>query len=225
MAKPLALDFFSGGGGACIGLQQAGFEVVGVDIKPHKNYPGHFVLADITKGLPVDINKFAFVWASPPCQLFSVASRFNNNDWQRHPNLIPLVRKLLKQHPLTCIENVQGSPLRTTLVLTGPTVGLPYLQRRRHFETSFIVPRPKLKHVPSEYFKKGLAITVTKSMCSSSHFYARKAIGLSGRPRKWEVKFVMGIPLLQEMTFPELGEAIPPAYSRFIGEAAMKYIR
>ena len=49
MKKLLALDLFCGGGGACIGMQQAGFEVVGVDIKPHKNYPGHFIQADIAQ--------------------------------------------------------------------------------------------------------------------------------------------------------------------------------
>ena len=81
--KPLALDLFCGGGGACIGLQQAGFEVVGIDIKPHKNYPGHFIQADITKGLPIkNLMGFSLIWASPPCQLFSVASKFKNNDWK-----------------------------------------------------------------------------------------------------------------------------------------------
>ena len=54
MGKPLALDFFCGGGGACIGMQSAGFEVVGIDIKPRPNYPGeHFILADLSKGSPV----------------------------------------------------------------------------------------------------------------------------------------------------------------------------
>ena len=40
MRKSLALDLFCGGGGACIGMQQAGFEVVGIDIKPHTKLSG-----------------------------------------------------------------------------------------------------------------------------------------------------------------------------------------
>ena len=52
MSKLLALDLFCGGGGACIGMQWAGFEVVGIDIKPHRNYPGHFIQADIHERKP-----------------------------------------------------------------------------------------------------------------------------------------------------------------------------
>ena len=80
MSKPLALDLFCGGGGACIGMQQAGFEVVGIDIKPHKNYPGHFIQADI-HDLPLLIKDFDFVWSSPPCQKFSIGIFSNGKDF------------------------------------------------------------------------------------------------------------------------------------------------
>ena len=70
MRKPLAVDLFCGGGGACIGMQNSGFEVIGIDIKPHKNYPGHFIQADV-HDLPVELAIADFVWASPPCQRFS----------------------------------------------------------------------------------------------------------------------------------------------------------
>ena len=89
-------------------------------------------------------------------------------------------------------------------------MGLPYLERRRHFETSFLCMYPKPQRVKREYWERGLAITVTKSMCSSSHWYHRKNLGLPGRPSKCEVKAVMGIPQSQKMTFSELGESIPP---------------
>ena len=222
--KPLALDLFCGGGGSCIGMQRAGFEVVGIDIKPHKNYPGHFIQADI-HNLPVSIDDFQFVWASPPCQRFSVASKFHGNNWEKHPDLIPFIRSLFKGHPYTTIENVVGSPIRPDVVLTGVSMGLPYLERRRHFETSFLCLYPKPQRVKREYWKQGKAITVTKSMCASSHWYHRKALGMRGRPTKEEVKAVMGIPQSQEMTYNELGESIPPAYSEFIAKEALRQMR
>ena len=44
--KPRALDLFCGGGGVALGLQAAGFQVVGVDIEKHNNYPAPMVRAE-----------------------------------------------------------------------------------------------------------------------------------------------------------------------------------
>lgn len=108
-----ALDLYAGEGGACLGMQWAGFEVVGIDINPHPNYPGELIIADLSTGqLPVDIHKFDFVWASPPCQKFSVSTLCRPERVESHPDLIPVTREMLKGHPFTVIENVPSAPLR-----------------------------------------------------------------------------------------------------------------
>ena len=224
--KYKALDLFSGGGGACIGMQQAGFEVFGIDIVKHKNYPGHFIQADI-HALPVDVMDFDFVWASPPCQKFSLGALYhaNKDRNKRNVDLIPETREAIERHPFTCIENVPMAPIRKDLVLVGPSVGLFRIERRRHFECSFFPGlAPPLQRVEKHLWDTGLAMTITKSMSSSSHWYRRKALGMRGRPSKSEAKDAMGIPQDIEMTYAEIGEAVPPPYSRFIAERVIEIL-
>lgn len=120
--KLRALDLFCGGGGAAIGLHWAGFdEIVGIDIKAHRNYPFNFIQADIHH-LPVD------VWASPPCQRFSLSTQLRAKTREaviKHADFIPFVRELLSTHQRTCIENVPHAPIRADVVLTAPSLGLP----------------------------------------------------------------------------------------------------
>lgn len=223
MARPKALDLFCCAGGAGAGLHAAGFDVVGVDIRPRPHYPYRFVLGDALDlpALGIDIHDFDFVWASPPCQRYSVSTKARADYVaDDYPDLIDPVRRMLAGHRWTAIENVPSAPLRVDLVLTGPMVGLPRIQRRRHFELSYFVLQPTVQHVPRSEFRAGRAITVTQSLCASSHFYPRKAAGLPGRVPVAEACAAMGI--AHKMTGSEVGEAIPPAYAAWIGRAALE---
>ena len=217
----LAIDLFCGGGGTCLGLQQAGFTVIGIDLKRHKNYPGIFVQADI-HALPLILKKADLIIASPPCQAFSPSSA----RWRgtiEYPNLIPITRKLLQGHPYTVIENVPQAPIRQDLVLWGPQFGLgptddrDGLWRKRAFELSFFawqLPRPKMD-------RSGCYATIAGTMSCSSTYERRKAEGKQGSLSTAEGKEIMGYPKNFKITRRELVESVPPAYARYIGSEAL----
>ena len=229
MKKKIALDLFCGAGGAAQGILNAGYdEIFGIDVQIPSAYPGTFIQADLAEAeLPVDITAFDFVWASPPCQRYSIATKSRGGGHHlTHPDLIPRTRELMETHPMTCIENVPGSPVRQDLFLTGPMVGLPRIKRKRYFEMS---PELQLRcgqlpyqNVPRAMWENGEAVTITTSMCSASHYYPRKRKGLSGYVGVDEAKSAMDIPKSMKMTKREIGEAVPPAFSEYIARAALR---
>ena len=217
MSKPKVLDLFSGSGGAALGLKRAGFHVTGIDIKKPTTYLGDaFIQADVNH-LPVNVFDFDVVWASPPCQAFSLATGL----WKYikdYPNLIPLTRQLIAGHPYSVIENVPPAPIRADLKLWGPCVGLGAtdekdgLWRCRHFELSFFAwqpTRPKLV--------KGQTLCITKRLSASCHYYRRKAKGLPGKVSNSEARAVMGYPDWVNITDTEIAESVPPPYAKYIG--------
>jgi DNA (cytosine-5)-methyltransferase 1 len=216
MAAPRALDLFCGAGGATKGLQNAGFHVTGVDNRPQPRYCGDvFVQADALNP-PLDIRQFDFIWASPPCQDF-VTLRWMWNAKKRG-NLIPATRAMLVKAGVPfSIENVPGAPLNCGLMLCGTMFGLGVegaeLRRHRHFELSW--------HMP---------IFGLPCCAHGTHERVIGVYGGHGRDRRRKVntqdfstearRNAMGI---NWMTGQELSEAIPPAYSEFIGREAMKF--
>lgn len=145
MDHPLALDLFCGGGGACLGLQRAGFTVIGVDLELQPDYPGTFILADALSP-PVRLEEVDLIWASPPCQ-HAAPMRRAATAVRPAPNLVPAVQRLLAGHPYTVIEQVSARVLRPDLTLTMqmfyPDAGN---IRRRHFQLSFPVLAPPPAH-------------------------------------------------------------------------------
>ena len=229
MKKMRVLDLFCGAGGASIGLWQAGFDViVGIDNKRNcgKRYPFDFVLGDALMP-PVDIMDFDMIWASPPCEGFSPASNASKSAGKEYVDLLTPTREMIQSHPCWCMENVCNAPMRPDLLLTGPSVGLENIQRRRIFEFNvewfkhhfFLGPCPVL--VPSYKFRNGEALTVTTTMGSNNTFYARKANGLPGKPPNAESMEKMGIPVEYNFTMAEIGRAVPPPYAKLIGDRVL----
>lgn len=122
-----------------MGLFRAGFEVVGVDVNPQPDYPFEFRQMS---ALDVDLSEFDFVWASPPCFLFTgiipeEQRRLHGHKWD-HPNLIPPIREMaLAAGKPYIIENVAGaaSELVDPVKLCGTMFDLRVF-RHRLFESN-----------------------------------------------------------------------------------------
>lgn len=207
---PLALDLFCKAGGASMGLYRAGFDVVGVDIKPQPRYPFRFVQADAF-ALPFDINLFDFVWASPHCQRHTcLKSVF---DSEQYPDQIADTRALLaRAKGLTVIENVVGAPLRVDLMLCANAYGL-RSYRHRIFECSFPIEQPA--HPPH------LIRVNRRKINRRAHWDVGGFVTVTGDIASYVGPKAMGI---DWMTGNELSQAIPPAYAEYIGRAAHRHI-
>ena len=221
----IAIDLFCGGGGVCHGLQEAGFEVIGIDIKKHKNYPGHFIQAD-AKNLPVLLEKADFLWGSPPCQ-FASPSSARWKGIKEYENLIPLTRGLFAGHPWTCIENVPQAGLREDLILWGQQVGLhptderDGLWRKRTFELSFFAWNP-----PKPFMdRSGCYASIAGTMSCSSTYKRRIAQGKRGSITLAEGKEIMGFPPDFKITREELVQSVPPAFANYIAREVLARMR
>lgn len=211
------LDLYCGAGGAAMGYWWAGFEVIGVDIEKQPNYPFTFIQMDALEVLRDVPPAFDAIHASPPCQAYSVlGTQQRGRDVKLlHPALIEPTRELLIQTGLPyVIENVVGSPLIDPVKLCGSSFGLD-LRRHRLFETNWDLNGLNCDHSwqkprwPSFDKRK-------KNLMSTVQVYGGpKITGLAPGEEKALREKAMGI---DWMSWYELTQAIPPAYTQFIGK-------
>jgi DNA (cytosine-5)-methyltransferase 1 len=194
-----------------MGLHQAwpDAEITGVDIEPQKHYPFRFIQADALQWLGNSTRaeyEYDFVWASPVCKRYTVASRRWN---RKHPDQIPETRELLRMlgRPY-CIENVPGAPLVAPLTLCGQMFGL-RLTRHRIFEIrGFACAAPE--HPACDGMAmRGEVVAVHGHGCAGNKYKK----GIRHTTADW--RDAMDI---NWMTRDEMAQAVPPAYSRYIAE-------
>ncbi len=235
--KPKLLDLFCGAGGASMGYHRAGFEVVGVDIKPQPHYPFPYIQMDALELMDLfleggqmksqgrgfyewyGIKDFDAYHASPPCQFAStiaIQNRIRYPGKYDHPNLIPDTRlRLQATGKLYVIENVRSFCLVTPVKLTGSWFGLD-VKRDRFFECNFPAfdtplskwQRPRFRSLDKRRDGKLSAVVGVHGHIN----YAGE-----GELRRQ----AMGIDWMSDA---ELTQAIPPAYTEYIGKYLMQAV-
>lgn len=222
--KPKCLDLFCSAGGCSRGYQDAGFEVVGVDIKHQPRFIGErFIQADALEYLSEiiksgEVEEYDLISASPPCQLYSVTFSMSSGN---HPDLVGPTRDLLivSGRPYV-IENVPGAPLINPLMLCGTMFNLRVI-RHRLFECSPPIWFPPMacNHwgKATGAGSKRLGIKGTVSLARGFAF-----VTVCGNDYLAdEGRMAMGI---DWMTRAELSQAIPPKYCEWIGRQMLEMI-
>ena len=230
------LDLFCCAGGAATGYHRAGFtEIFGIDNRPQPRYPFQFVQADALEYLSAHGGEFDAIHASPPCQLHSVMTK---GRWQEreHSELIIPIRALLEATGKPyIIENVMGAAttLRANVMLCGTMFGLQtdggsQLRRHRLFELSFPVRflPPPCQHNNGSAIgvygggqnparKRPATIGVWGHAGGSSDRDGVAQFGTDDRRAAMGIDWMVGA---------ELSEAIPPAYTEFLGAHLLRAI-
>jgi DNA (cytosine-5)-methyltransferase 1 len=192
-----------------MGYAKAGYEVVGMDIKQGKRYPFEYIRRDVMTLRPEDLEGFDLIHASPPCQTYSVTKhlRIAQGKSTSKQDLLAQVRSLLVVSEIPyVIENVKGAPLINPVQLCGSAFGLK-VRRHRLFESSM-----ELRGTDCHHKEQGKPVGIYGSM--------RDEIPGGGHTAKTmpEAHEAMGI---NWMIWGELVEAIPPAYTHYIGQQIM----
>ncbi len=235
--RPRLLDLFCGAGGCSVGYERAGFDVVGVDIVPQPNYPFEFYRRDALKTLeavaalePI-LGGFDALHASPPCQAHSSIGkqvRAMGRRLEEYPDLIPQTRELLRATGLPyVIENVIGAPLRNPIMLCGSSFGLD-VRRHRLFETNWPLmalpcahhwQRPRFRSLDKRRHLKSVVPVHGGGQLAS-------VVGVHGHLNySGEQELRKKAMDIDWMSNYELTQAIPPAYTEFIGEALLHHLR
>jgi len=207
--RPKLLDLFCGVGGAGYGYWQAGFDVVGVDIEKQRRYPFDFIQAD---AMTFPLDGFDAIHASPPCQAYADEA----HPYRKHeyPDLVgPIRERLMNECRVPwVIENVDTAPLRNPAMLCGTMFPGVRVIRHRAFEASFYLeapPHPREPHPRCFSYDKRRA-----DYGQLDEYTAYVTVTGGGNCSIGAARDAMGI---RWATAQELREAIPPAYTQYVG--------
>jgi DNA (cytosine-5)-methyltransferase 1 len=214
--RPRLLDLFCCEGGAARGYDQAGFDVFGVDCEPQPDYPYPMHQGDALAFVEEHGHEFDVIHASPPCQGYSTMTA----DHSKHPRMIPQTRAaLVASGRPYIIENVAGARahMEHPILVCGSSFGMA-VRRHRFFESN--VP---LMSMPCTHKRQGRPIGVYGEHPQDQTDYRRPDGTLRDDKAKTveHAREVMGMPWA---SWHGCTQAIPPAYTHFIGEQLMSAV-
>lgn len=215
--RPRLLDLFCCAGGAATGYQRAGFDVVGVDIAPQPDYPYTFHQGDALEFLTAHGHEFDAVHASPPCQRSCTLTAGTNKALaDRYPQLIPDTRAaLLALGRPFILENVVGAKVRRDVVLCGEMFGLNVIRHRVFELGGWVAPSP------AHPAHRGRVAGYRHGQQFSGPYVAVYGSGGGkGSVAQWQA--AMGIDWTSNRR--SLAEAIPPAYTAYLGAHLLRHL-
>jgi DNA (cytosine-5)-methyltransferase 1 len=221
MRRLRLLDAFCHKGGASMGYHLAGFDVVGIDIDDMNDaYPFEFVQGDAVRFIEEHGAEFDAIAASPPCQAYTPLNAYNH---KTYPDLIAPTREalLVTGRPYV-IENVEAAApeLKDPIMLCGPMFGL-RMYRHRLFETNWPLTAPAHRAHVELCSRNGYLPTEERPFMSIHGGKHSKAWQRAAAEE-------MGMPWLAvkdggdtKAAVRAVCEAIPPAYTEYIGTYLM----
>jgi DNA (cytosine-5)-methyltransferase 1 len=222
--RPKLLDLFCCAGGAAMGYHETGFDVVGIDINPQPRYPFAFLQADVMTLDRRFLRWFDAIHASPPCQGYTAMRHAPGA--KGAPRLIGAVRDMLNDSGLPwVIENVEEAraEMVAPVMLCGTAFGLgaegAQLQRHRLFESNVPITGAACRH---DQQRATVGIYGGHARIRSARHGGRGTRDVWPNGHKPVAAEAMA---MTWATLAEMSEAIPPAYTRFIGEQLMRHIR
>lgn len=220
------LDLFCGAGGAAMGLYRyfPHAEILGVDIAPQPHYPFQFEQAD---AMSYPLAGFSCIWASPPCQGYSVMRHLPWNRDKEYPLLIEPVRERLEATGVPyIIGNVAGAQkVMQAGWLCGTMFGKRFY-RHRLFAANFLWLAPS--HPKHQFVIRGGELIAGRArnllfsgkrrgIHSWRETLAERdiAIGIGHQPGAALARQEMEV---EWMTADEMSQAVPPCYSEYLAQ-------
>lgn len=211
-SKPNLLDLYCGAGGTSKGYTDAGFNVVGIDLYPQRKYPYEFHETYALDYLDEHWHEFDAIAASPPCQGHSLTHHLHKSG-EIPDQVLPTQLALRSLGLPYIIENVPEAPLDNPVMLCGAMKVLQEIYplrvyRHRNFESNVKLVQPEHSVHPESVTKPGIKFEYGRWLTVVGH--------ISGIE---PARAAMGIPW---MSTREIVQAIPPAYTEYLGKQLLK---